>query len=435
MKETTNTTESLQLLDPASGSAIELPVVRGSLGAPAIDGRRLHAQSGHFMYDSGYANTASCRSAITYIDGTKGELLYRGYPIEQLARHSSYLEVCYLLLHGELPVSGQMDEFTGMIQHHTMVHEGMADFFRGFHYDAHPMAMLCGVVGAMSSFYPDALDVHNEENRQLTAYRLLAKMPTLVAYCYKHFLGQPFMYPRNDLPYTANFLNMMFGVRPEPGYVPSEKMVRALDVILILHADHEQNASTSTVRLAGSSGSNPYACIAAGIASLWGAAHGGANEAVIRMLEGLIQSGADPATLIRRAKDPKDPFRLMGFGHRVYKHFDPRASIIRELCHEALSELQINQPMFDLALELERLAVEDDYFKERHLYPNVDFYSGLLLRAFGVPMNMFTTIFAMARTIGWISHWMEMVDDPEARIGRPQQIYVGATRRDFPGCE
>ncbi|MEM7209032.1 MAG: citrate synthase [Pseudomonadota bacterium] len=426
------TQDTMTLGRPGSDDSLDLPVVTGSLGTPAVDVRKLKPGLGTFTFDPGYASTASCRSAITYIDGDKGELLYRGYPIEQLAKHSSYLEVCYLLLDGELPSESEMEEFKHIITHHTMVHEGIADFYKGFHYDAHPMAMLCGVVGAMSSFYHDSLDINNPEHRKIAAHRLIAKMPTLAAYCYKHFLGQPFMYPRNDLDYSANFLHMMFGVRPDKDFQPSATMVKALDLILILHADHEQNASTSTVRLAGSSGANPFACIAAGVATLWGPAHGGANEAVINMLDAISASGETIDSTIARAKDKNDPFRLMGFGHRVYKNFDPRATLIREMCHDLLGEMGGDQPMFEMAVELEQKTLEDDYFKERKLYPNVDFYSGLILRAMGLPLNMFTVIFAMARTVGWISHWLEMQTDPDARIGRPQQIYIGEKHRDYP---
>ncbi len=426
------TKQSITIHDKNADKKVELPVEQGSLGAPTIDVRKLKSGLGYFTYDPGYASTASCRSAITYIDGDKGELLYRGYPIAQLAKHSTYLEVCYLLLYGELPDKDQMSGFDNTITHHTMVHEGIKEFFNGFHYDAHPMSMLCGVVGAMSSFYHDSLDINNPEHRKIAAHRLIAKMPTLAAYCYKHYLGQPFMYPRNDLDYSANFLHMMFGVRPDKDYQPSATMTKALELILILHADHEQNASTSTVRLAGSSGANPFACIAAGVATLWGPAHGGANEAVIHMLNAISASGETIDSTIARAKDKNDPFRLMGFGHRVYKNFDPRATIIREMCHELLAEMGGDQPMFEMAVELEQKTLEDDYFQERKLYPNVDFYSGLILRAMGLPLNMFTVIFAMARTVGWISHWLEMQTDPEARIGRPQQIYTGPTHRDYP---
>ncbi len=426
------TKSSVTIRDNDSENQVELTVERGSLGAPTIDVRKLKSGLGHFTFDPGYATTASCRSSITYIDGDKGELLYRGYPIEQLAKHSNYLEVCYLLLNGDLPDKTQMDDFDKTITNHTMVHEGVKDFFNGFHYDAHPMAMLCGVVGAMSSFYHDSLDISNPEHRKIAAHRLIAKMPTLAGYCYKHFLGQPFMYPRNDLSYSANFLHMMFGVRPDKDFQPSETMIKALDLILILHADHEQNASTSTVRLAGSSGANPFACIAAGVATLWGPAHGGANEAVIHMLNAISESGESIDSTIARAKDKNDPFRLMGFGHRVYKNFDPRATIIRDMCHELLKQMGGDQPMFEMAVELEQKTLDDDYFKERKLYPNVDFYSGLILRAMGLPLNMFTVIFAMARTVGWISHWLEMQTDPEARIGRPQQIYTGERHRDYP---
>ena len=426
------TENTVKLSYPDGSGDIDLPIETGSLGTPTIDVRKLKSGLGCFTFDPGYASTASCRSAITYIDGDKGELLYRGYPIEQLAEHSTYLEVCYLLLNGELPDATEMQGLQNIITRHTMVHEGFKDFFNGFHYDAHPMSMLCAVVGAMSSFYHDSLDINNPEHRIIAAHRLIAKMPTLAAYCYKHFLGQPFQYPRNDMSYCGNFLQMMFGVRPESDYQPSDIMVKALDLVLILHADHEQNASTSTVRLAGSSGANPFACIAAGVATLWGPAHGGANEAVINMLEAIAASGETIDSTIARAKDKNDPFRLMGFGHRVYKNFDPRARLIRKMCHDLLGEMGGDQPMFEMAVELEEKTLADDYFKERKLYPNVDFYSGLILRAMGIPLNMFTVIFAMARTVGWISQWLEMQTDPEARIGRPQQIYTGAVHRDYP---
>jgi len=423
---------SVTIVDKQTGREAELPVYTGTHGKGAADVRGLENKLGYFTYDPGYASTASCRSAITFIDGDKGELLYRGYPIEQLAGHSSYLEVCYLLLYGELPSAKEMADFDDTITNHTMVNEGIKDFFAGFRYDAHPMAMLCGTVGALASFYHDSIDINNPEHREITAHRLIAKMPTIAAYCYKHYLGQPFMYPKNTVGYAENFLRMMFGVPSNKEFQPRETMVKALELIMILHADHEQNASTSTVRLAGSSGANPFACISAGIATLWGPAHGGANEAVIHMLDAIADSGASIDSTIARAKDKSDSFRLMGFGHRVYKNFDPRATLIRQMCHDLLAEMDGDTAKFQMAMELEQKVLADDYFVERRLYPNVDFYSGLILRAMGIPLNMFTVIFAMSRTVGWISHWLEMHQDPEYRIGRPQQVYTGAARRDYP---
>ncbi len=423
---------SVTIVDKQSGREAELPVYTGTHGKGAADVRGLENKVGYFTYDPGYASTASCRSAITFIDGDKGELLYRGYPIEQLAENSNYLEVCYLLLYGELPSADEMANFDQTITNHTMVNEGIKEFFAGFRYDAHPMAMLCGTVGALSSFYHDSIDINNPDHREITAHRLIAKMPTIAAYCYKHYLGQPFMYPKNTAGYAENFLRMMFGVPSNKEFQPSPTMVKALELIMILHADHEQNASTSTVRLAGSSGANPFACISAGIATLWGPAHGGANEAVIHMLDAIADSGESIDSTIARAKDKDDPFRLMGFGHRVYKNFDPRATLIRQMCHDLLAEMKGDTAKFEMAMELEQKVLADDYFAERKLYPNVDFYSGLILRAMGIPLNMFTVIFAMSRTVGWISHWLEMHTDPEYRIGRPQQVYIGAARRDYP---
>ena len=418
------------LRDPATGRSAECPVLEGVHGRAVIDIRGMAGDLGCFTHDPGYATTSSCRSAITYIDGDKGELLYRGYPIEQLAERSNYLEVCYLLLYGELPTETQWDEFNALIRRHTMVHDGIRRFMFGYRYGAHPMGMLVGIVGALSTYYHDSLDVGSASHRDLSAIRLIAKMPTIAADCYKHTIGQPYMFPINSLGYVENFLQMMFAVRAEP-YVPNPVAVRALEMILILHADHEQNASTSTVRLAGSSGANPFACVAAGIATLWGPAHGGANEAVIRMLEAIERPGNIPK-FIARAKDRSDPFRLMGFGHRVYKNFDPRATLIRQACHDLLQDLDAgNQPLFEIALELERIALEDDYFVERRLYPNVDFYSGIILRALGIPLNMFTALFAMARCVGWVAQWLEMMVDEDQRIGRPQQLYIGAPRRDY----
>lgn len=415
----------------ADGRESELPVLQGTHGPEVADIRGIAKDTGMFTYDPGYATTASCKSSITFIDGNEGVLLYRGYPIEQLAEHSSYLEVCYLLMYGELPSPDQAKKFHENILHHTMVHENLRDFIHGFRYDAHPMAMLVGTVGAMSSFYHDSIDITNPEHREISAHRLIAKMPTIASYCYKHFRGQPFMYPDNELSYVENFTRMMFSV-PAEDFKPKPVVVKALELILILHADHEQNASTSTVRLAGSSGANPFASVAAGVASLWGPAHGGANEAVINMLNDIMYSGETIEQTIARAKDKNDPFRLMGFGHRVYKNFDPRAKLIQKMCHDILDDLGGDQPLFELARELEKATLADEYFIERKLYPNVDFYSGIILQALNIPMNMFTVMFAMARTVGWISHWMEMHEDPDGRIGRPQQIYTGAAKRDYP---
>ncbi len=414
------------------GDHAELQVLDGSYGPAVVDVQRLYQQTGMFTYDPGYLSTASCKSSITYIDGNKGELYYRGYSIEELAERSSYLECCYLLLDGELPNAKQLGEFENTIKHHTMVNEAIRRFYEGMHYNAHPMAITLGVVGALSAFYHDSIDITDPEHRTISAHRLIAKMPTIAAYSYKYSMGQPFMYPQNRLGYAENFLHMMFAM-PSCDYEVSPVAARAMDLIFILHADHEQNASTSTVRLAGSSGTNPFASIAAGIASLWGPAHGGANEAVIYMLEE-IGDKSSIKKYVERAKDKDDPFRLMGFGHRVYKNYDPRARIIRGACHELLDSLTLDDkdaPLFEAALELERIALEDDYFVERKLYPNVDFYSGLILKALGIPLNMFTVIFAMARTAGWIAQWNEMLDDPDQRIGRPRQLYTGAKPRPY----
>ncbi len=412
----------------AGDKEIELPILSGTAGQDVIDIRAL-GKHGYFTYDPGFLATGSCESSITFIDGEKGVLLHRGFPIEELARDASYLEVCHMLLHGDAPDQAQYDEFENTIKRHTMVHEQINMFFHGFRNDAHPMAMLNGTVGAMSSFYHSDLDVSNPEQRVRCAHRLIAKMPTLVAMCYKYNIGQPFVYPRNDLSYAANFLNMMFSV-PAEDYVISPAVERAMDRIFTLHADHEQNASTSTVRLAGSSGANPYACIAAGVASLWGPAHGGANEACLQMLEEIGTVDRIPE-FIARAKDKNDPFRLMGFGHRVYKNYDPRATVMRESCHEVLKELNVQDPLLDVAMELERIALEDPYFAEKKLFPNVDFYSGIVLKAIGIPTNMFTCIFALSRTVGWISHWHEMMSDPGQKIGRPRQLYTGHTERKY----
>ena len=409
----------------------ELPILSGSTGPDVIDVQTLYKETGLFTYDPGFTSTASCCSSITYIDGEKGTLLYRGYPIEQLAEHCTFLEVCYLLLNGELPTPDQRQTFEKTITLHTMVHDQLTNFFKGFRRDAHPMAIMVAVVGALSAFYHDALDIKSKKDRDLSAIRLIAKVPTIVAMCHKYSTGLPFMYPQNKLNYVENFMRMMLGT-PCDDFMPNPVLVRALDIILILHADHEQNASTSTVRLAGSSGANPYACITAGIACLWGAAHGGANEAVLNMLEE-IDDVSNITKFINKAKDKNDPFRLMGFGHRVYKNYDPRAKLMRETCHQVLTELGLHDDkIFKLALELERIALEDNYFIEKKLYPNVDYYSGIVLHALGIPSNMFTAMFAMGRTVGWIAHWDEMIGDPEQKIGRPRQLYTGATKRDMP---
>ncbi len=409
----------------------EFPISSGSIGPDVIDIRQLYSKTGMFTFDPGFMSTAACKSDITYIHGDAGVLLYRGYPIEQLAHQCDFLEVAQLILKGELPNAQQNDEFDKIIQNHTMVHEQLARFYQGFRRDAHPMAILVGVVGALSAFYHDAMDISDQYHRDVSAHRLIAKLPTVVAMAYKYNTGQPFMYPRNDLSYTANFMHMMFGT-PCEKYEPNPVLVRALDRILILHADHEQNASTSTVRLAGSSGANPFACISAGIACLWGPAHGGANEACLNMLEE-IGDVSRVGEYIKRAKDKNDSFKLMGFGHRVYKNFDPRAKLMRETCHEVLTELGLqNDRLFKLAIELEKIALEDDYFVQKKLYPNVDFYSGIVQRALGIPVNLFTGIFALARTVGWIAQWNEMISDPEQKIGRPRQLYTGAPQRDVP---
>ncbi|MBR9867321.1 MAG: citrate (Si)-synthase [Oceanospirillales bacterium] len=407
----------------------ELPVYAGTMGPDVIDVRALTSK-GLFTYDPGFVSTAACDSAITYIDGGNGVLLHGGYPIEQLAEKSDYLEVCYLLLNGELPTPEQKETFVATVKNHTMVHEQMLHFFNGFRRDAHPMAIMVGVVGALSAFYHDSLDIDDAHHREVCAYRLIAKMPTIAAMCYKYSIGQPFQYPRNDLDYADNFLQMMFG-NPCEDYATNPVLAKAMDKIFLLHADHEQNASTSTVRLAGSSGANPFACIASGIAALWGPAHGGANEAVLTMLNE-IGDESNIEEFIQRAKDPDDSFRLMGFGHRVYRNFDPRAKVMKQTCDEVLAELGIeNDPLLKIAKRLEQIALEDEYFVERKLYPNVDFYSGIILKAVGIPTNMFTVIFALSRTIGWISHWSEFHSSPN-KIGRPRQLYTGPVKRDYP---
>ena len=414
-------------IDGIDGS-ITLPTYSGSMGPDVIDVRGLTAK-GYFTYDPGFVSTASCESKITYIDGDKGVLLHRGYPIDQLAENSDFLESCYLLLHGELPSKDEYGEFVKIITNHTMVHESIARFFRGFHHDSHPMAMMCGIVGALSAFYHDSLDITDPRHRIISAHRLIAKMPTLAAMCYKHSQGQPFMYPDNSLGYAENFLHMMFGTPCDDPKV-SPVLARAMDKIFLLHADHEQNASTSTVRLAGSSGANPFACIASGIATLWGPAHGGANEAVLKMLEE-IGDVSNIDTFIDKAKDKNDPFRLMGFGHRVYKNFDPRAKVMKETCDEVLEELGLgDDPLLKIAKRLEQIALEDEYFVSKRLYPNVDFYSGIIMKAIGIPTDMFTVIFATGRTVGWIAHWHEMLGEA-VKIGRPRQLYTGAKPRDY----
>ena len=423
------TTERKAILTIDGQAPVDFQIMSPTHGNDCVDIRTLGAKTGLFTYDSGFLSTASCQSKVTFIDGDKGELLYRGYPIEQLAEKCNFLEVAWLLKNGELPNAKQKVDFESTIKNHTMVHEQLTRFYQGFRRDAHPMAVMVGVVGALSAFYHDAMDISDQHHRDISAHRLIAKMPTIVAMAYKYGMGQPFMYPRNDLSYSANFMHMMFAT-PCETYVPNPVLTRALDRILILHADHEQNASTSTVRLAGSSGANPFACISAGIACLWGPAHGGANEACLQMLEE-IGDVSRVGEYIKRAKDKNDSFKLMGFGHRVYKNFDPRAKLMRETCYEVLNELGLHDDrLFKLAIELEKIALEDDYFIEKKLYPNVDFYSGIVQRALGIPTQMFTGIFAMARTVGWVSQWNEMISDPEQKIGRPRQLYIGAPRRD-----
>lgn len=413
-----------------NGKTLSLPVIYGTLGPGVVDIRNLYQELGLFTYDPGFTSTASCESKITYIDGDEGTLLYRGYPIQELAEKSDFMEVAYLLLHGELPTYKERETFVNSITHHTMVHEQIRTFYQGFRRDAHPMAVMVGVVGALSAFYHDSLAIHDPTQREIASHRLIAKLPSLAAMAYKYSIGQPFMYPKNDLTYAENFLHMMFAV-PCETYEVNPVLARAMDKILMLHADHEQNASTATVRLAGSSGANPFACIASGIAALWGPAHGGANEAVLNMLEDIKDVSRIPA-FIARAKDKNDPFRLMGFGHRVYKNYDPRAAVLRQSCKEVLAALGIkNDPLLDLAKELERIALSDDYFIEKRLYPNVDFYSGIILKAMGIPTSMFTVIFAMARTVGWIAQWQEMISDPLQKIGRPRQLYTGVQERSY----
>ncbi len=425
---------TVSVKDNSTGREAELPLLTGTLGTPTVDISTLNKDLGIFTYDSGFVSTASCKSKITYIDGNKGILLYRGYPIEQLAKNSSFLEVAYLLMNGELPSATELFNFTDEVNHHTMLHEALSGFFGGFHYDAHPMAMMVGVMGSLSAFYHGELDMSDPEHRRISAMRMLAKVPTIAAACYRHSVGWPSVYPRLDLGYCENFINMMFSL-PSEKYIDKDNYidpvtVKALNLLFILHADHEQNASTSTVRLASSTGANPYACIAAGIAALWGPAHGGANEAVLSMLAEIGTVDNIPKYLAK-AKDKNDPFRLMGFGHRVYKNFDPRATIIRETCYEVLERFPTDDPLFELALALEEHALKDEYFIEKKLYPNVDFYSGIIYRALKIPENMFTVMFVIARTAGWVSHWLEMMSEPTHRIGRPRQIYTGHETRDY----
>ena len=416
------------ITDESSGKHLDLPVIAGTEGEPTLDIKSLASELGYFTYDPGFASTAACTSKITFIDGGKGILRYRGYPIEQLAERSTFVEVAYLLLHGELPTEDELNRFRSELTYHTMVHERLNTFISGFHYDAHPMAMMAGVVGSLAAFYHDKLDMNDPDQRLLAAKRMIAKMPTIAAACYRHHMGWPAAYPQNRLRFTERFLHMMFSV-PSEEYEVSETAVRALDLLFILHADHEQNASTSTVRLVGSTGANPYACVAAGISALWGPAHGGANEAVLAMLDQIGDISQVPR-YIERAKDKNDPFRLMGFGHRVYKNYDPRATIIRAACHEVLDELGKDDPMMDLAMELERIALEDEYFIEKKLYPNVDFYSGIIYKALGIPVSMFTVMFAIARTVGWVAQWLEQCETP-TKIGRPRQVYAGPKERKY----
>ncbi|MCA3270980.1 MAG: citrate (Si)-synthase [Roseomonas sp.] len=421
---------SITITLDGTNKSTTLPLLGGTLGPQVADIRKLYGDLGIFTFDPGYGATASCESTITYIDGDAGVLLYRGYPIEQLAEKSSFLEISYLLLNGDLPNAAQYEEFRKGVTYHTMLHEQLRRFFDGFRRDAHPMAVMCGVVGALAAFYHDNLDINDARQREIAAFRLIAKVPTIAAWAYKYSIGQPFMYPRNDLTYAENFLYMLNAVPAEP-WVNNPILARAMDRIMILHADHEQNASTSTVRLAGSTGANPFACIAAGIAALWGPAHGGANEAVLKML-GEIGHPKNIPAFISEVKDKNSHTKLMGFGHRVYKNFDPRAKIMKETCHEVLAELGIkDEPLLDMAMEMERIALSDDYFVSRKLYPNVDFYSGIILKAMGIPTHMFTVLFAVARTVGWVSQWKELIEDPSQRIGRPRQVYSGAAERPF----
>ena len=429
MAADTDTSKTVTLTDNDTGNSVTLPVIDGTVGPDVLDIRKLYGQTGMFTFDPGYGATGSCMSGLTYIDGDEGVLLHRGYEIEELANKSNFLELAYLLLEGELPNAEQKSAFDEAITRHTMVHEQLSNFYRGFRRDAHPMAIMCGVVGAMSAFYHDSTDIHDPMQRMIASRRLIAKIPTLAAMAFKYSLGQPFNYPRNNLSYSENFLHMCFAV-PAEDYVVNPILAGAMDKIFILHADHEQNASTSTVRLAGSSGANPFACIAAGIASLWGPAHGGANEAVLNMLNEIGHKD-NIAEYVAKARDRDDPFRLFGFGHRVYKNFDPRAKVLRETCHQVLDDLGIEDPLLELAMELEGMALKDQYFIDKKLYPNVDFYSGIILKAMGFPTSMFTVLFAVARTVGWVAQWNEMITDPMQRIGRPRQLYTGPTQRDY----
>jgi len=423
------TNHTLTMKDDLSGKSATFPVIHGTAGVPVVDIRSFYKEMGLFTYDPGYTATGSCQSKITFIDGDEGILLYRGYPIEQLAEQSDYMEVCYLLLFGELPTKEQKQKFVFDITHHTMVHDQITNFFRGFRRDAHPMSILCGVVGGLAAFYHDSLDINDPWHRTVASYRLVAKMPTIAAWAYKYSIGQPFIYPRNEMGFAENFLHMCFAT-PAEDYKVDPVVAKALDTIFTLHADHEQNASASTVRLAGSTGANPYACIAAGIAALWGPSHGGANEQVLNMLEEIGTVDKVPA-MVKKAKDPDDPFRLFGFGHRVYKNFDPRAKVIGKAAHDVLDALGVHDPLLEVAVELERIALEDEYFIKRRLYPNVDFYSGFILKAMGFPVSMFTALFAIGRTVGWIAQWSELIGDPEQKINRPRQLYIGAASRDF----
>ena len=425
--------DTISVTNNRTGETAEFPILDGTLGPATVDITALNAKFGYFSYDPGFVSTASCQSALTYIDGDAGVLLYRGYPIEQLAERGTFLETAYLLFNGELPTKQALDKFNHAVADQAMIHEALRHFFNGFHYDAHPMAMMVGVVGSLSAFYHSELDMNSREDRRLSGLRMLAKMPTIAAACYRHSIGMPFVYPRADRGYCENFLNMMFSV-PGQNYPSDPIASKVLNLLFILHADHEQNASTSTVRLASSTGANPYACVAAGIAALWGPAHGGANEAVIKMLEEIGDARRIPE-FIARAKDKNDPFKLMGFGHRVYKNFDPRATIIRKACYAVLEKLSFDDPLFNLALELEEIALKDAYFIERKLYPNVDFYSGIIYKALGIPVNMFTVMFAIARTAGWVAHWLEMKDEATQRIARPRQLYVGPTQREYVPVE
>jgi citrate synthase len=434
LKSVPQVDETATIIDNITGKSVNLPVMNGMIGPRVVDIRALYNGTEMFTYDPGFTSTASCESKITYIDGDKGVLLHRGYPIEELAEHSDFMEVSYLLLNGELPNPAEKAEFLDAITHHTMLHEQLAMFFRGFRRDAHPMAVMVGVVGALAAFYHDSTDITDPNHRRIASHRLIAKMPTIAAWAYKYALGQPFVYPWNPLTYAENFLRMTFAV-PAEEYKLNPVLAKAMDKIFILHADHEQNASTSTVRLAGSSGANPFACIAAGIASLWGPAHGGANEAVLNMLQQIGSKDRIPE-FIKRAKDKNDSFRLMGFGHRVYKNYDPRANVLRHSCREVLEELGVKkEPLLDIAMELERIALEDDYFIQHKLYPNVDFYSGIILKAMGFPTSMFTALFAIARTTGWVAQWNEMIEDPSQKIGRPRQLYTGAPLRHYVPIE